>query len=271
MAKLSTKVNDNSNLEEKKVDTKVEEEVKVETTSSSTLDTKEEVKEKSEPEYDLNSLLNLINSMKKELDDLKKGDSEKQESKSDKVDNVTNTESKTEKLLEILASKKSDKEITIVHNRELGGGLSTHISLTGTTIDFHTLGEERTLSWQQFEECVSKYKRWFDKQIILLGEEHEDLCSKYNIPCVKRKDGKTLTRKDLVDIGTYSVKELEEFYKSLTKEDQAFICSFWLGKCYEKDPVFYDRYKIECLNRLSNNNVFDNILTVMNNEFSRGN
>lgn len=223
---------------------------------------------------DINELFSIIKNLQDEISSLKEEKKQIVETKAEniqeqKVSDSKYVPSKTEQLLEILASKKSDKEITIVHNREMMPGLSTHISLTGTTIDFHTLGEERTLSWQQFEECVSKYKKWFDKQIILLGAEHEDLCSKYNIPCVKRKGGKTITREDLKNIGTYNIKELETFYNSLTNEDKSFVCSYWLGKCYEKDSDFYDRYKIEALNRLAGNEVFDNILTVMNNEFSR--
>ena len=59
-------------------------------------------------------------------------------------DNMT----RTDKLLEILANRKQDKEVVIVHNREIIGGASTAIKLTGLTIDFHRLGEERGLSWQ---------------------------------------------------------------------------------------------------------------------------
>lgn len=59
-------------------------------------------------------------------------------------DNMT----RTDKLLEILANRKQDKEVVIVHNREIIGGASTAIKLTGLTINFHKLGEERVLSWQ---------------------------------------------------------------------------------------------------------------------------
>lgn len=215
--------------------------------------------------YDLNELLSIISSMQEEIQNLKANKN------NDTKDLKEDTSAKTERLLEILASKKSDKEVTIIHNREMGPGLSTHIGLTGTVIDFHSLGEQRTLSWQQFEECVSKYKKWFDEQIILLAPEHSDLCDKYNIPCSVRGNNHVIVRSDLVKLGKMSIQELEDYYNSLTKEDKAFICSYWLGKCYEKDKNFYDRYKIECLNRLSGEKVFDNVLTVMNNEFSRGN
>ena len=184
--------------------------------------------------------------------------------------NISSMDTQTDMLLKYLANKKSDREITIVHNRELIGGLTTHIELTGLVIDFRTLGEQRVLSWQQFEECVSKYRSWFNKEIILLGAEHKELAESYNIPTVKRNSGVSLSRNDLAKVGLMGPRELEDFYNSLTKEDQGFLCSFWLGKCYEKDPNFYNRYKIDVLSRLADNGAFDNIIAIMNNDYDRG-
>lgn len=184
--------------------------------------------------------------------------------------NISSMDAQTDMLLKYLANKKSDREITIVHNRELIGGLTTHIELTGLVIDFRTLGEQRVLSWQQFEECVSKYRSWFNKEIILLGAEHKELAESYNIPTVKRNSGVSLSRNDLAKVGLMGPRELEDFYNSLTKEDQGFLCSFWLGKCYEKDPNFYNRYKIDVLSRLADNGAFDNIIAIMNNDYDRG-
>ena len=184
---------------------------------------------------------------------------------------TTQPMSKSDYYLEILANRKSDREVTIVHNREMIGGLSTHIVLTGLTIDFHTLGEERVLSWQQFEECVSKYRKFFEKEIILLASDYEDVAKRYSVPCVKRGNNNVLSRDNLREMGYMDVHKLEKFYLSLTEEDKAFMCSYWLGKCYEKDPNFYDRYKIETLNRLSDAHIFDNLLVGMNNDFLREN
>ena len=181
---------------------------------------------------------------------------------------LSSTSDKTDRLLEILANKKSDKEVVIVHNREMIGGLSTAIKLTGLTINFHKLGEERVLSWQQFEECVSKYRKFFDKEIILLGSDYEELSQRYSVPCAKRANNKIITREDLINLAYMDTRQIEDYYNSLTEEDKAFICSYWLGKCYERDEKFYDRYKVETLNRLSKG-VFDNVLAVMNNDFAR--
>lgn len=177
--------------------------------------------------------------------------------------------SQTEALLQYLANKKSEREITIVHNRELIGGLTTHIELTGLIIDFRTLGEKRVLSWQQFEECVSKYRKWFEREIILLDSDNKELAEAYHVPMVKRNSGVVLTRGDLARVGDMDPRQLEDFFNSLTKEDQGFLCSYWLGKCYEKDPKFYNRYKIDTLSRLADNGCFDNIIALMNNDYNK--
>lgn len=189
------------------------------------------------------------------------GDTESASKVEEVQDNTSNT---TERLLEILGNRKSDKEIVIVHNRELLGGLSTAIQLTGLTINFHTLGEQRVLSWQQFEECVSKYRKWFDKEIILLAPEFADVAERYNVSCLKREGHAVVTKGDLVNIYKKSERELEDYMNSLTDADKDFICSYWLGKCYENDAKYRVRSKVELLNRISNKGVFDNLLAQMN-------
>ena len=170
----------------------------------------------------------------------------------------------TVELLSKMVNRKSEREVTLVHNRELIGGLSTSIHLSNLTIDFHTLGEQRMLSWQQFEECVSKYHNWFEKEIILLGADCADLAERYNVPYVKREGVGTITKKDLQTIYSKSETELEALVNSLSAEDKRFVCSYWLGKCYEKDAKFLQRSKIELLNRLTGQHIFDNLLTQMN-------
>ena len=218
---------------------------------------------------------NTIDSLSKELKEEKEkneklaeavkesalGDTESASKVEEVQDNTSNT---TERLLEILGNRKSDKEIVIVHNRELLGGLSTAIQLTGLTINFHTLGEQRVLSWQQFEECVSKYRKWFDKEIILLAPEFADVAERYNVSCLKREGHAVVTKGDLVNIYKKSERELEDYMNSLTEADKDFICSYWLGKCYENDAKYRVRSKVELLNRISNKGVFDNLLAQMN-------
>ena len=179
----------------------------------------------------------------------------------------------TTKILEMLSGRKSDREVVLVHNREMMGGLTTHLVLPNLTIDFRKMGEERILTWQQFEQCVSRYRSFFERGILLLGEDEADLAERYSVPCVKNSNT-GISRKQLDKLGDMSVRELEDFFNGLSENDRAFLCSYWMGKCYTREPKFYDRSKIEALNRLAgldkdNNGVFDVVLALMNNDFRR--
>lgn len=214
------------------------------------------------PSYD--ELMDMVRSLANEVATLKNSTPSQQSS---------TTDSTTVKILEMLSGRKSDREVILVHNREMLGGLTTHLDLPNLTIDFRKMGEERVLTWQQFEQCVSRYRSFFERGILLLGEDEADLAERYSVPCVQNsKTG--ISRKQLDGVGDMSIRELEDFFNSLSENDKAFLCSYWMGKCYTREPKFYDRSKIEALNRLAgldkdNNGVFDVLLTLMNNDFRR--
>ena len=206
----------------------------------------------SQPSYE--DLMKLVQSLAGEVQALKSQAPVHQQSSS-----------QTEELINMLANRKSDREVTIVHNMEMNGNLTTHIVLTTVTIDFRHVGEQRVLSWQQFEECVSKYHSFFEKRIILLGAEDKELAERYGVPCIDNKT-RVLTNKDIEKLPKMSARQLEDFVESLSDTDKDVVFSYWLGKCYERVDGFYDRYKMDALNRLSKNGYFNNILLVMNGE-----
>ena len=173
-------------------------------------------------------------------------------------------ESTTNRLLDIIANRKSEKEIVLIHNREIVGGGSTAIRLTGLSIDFHTFGEQSILSCHKFEECVSKFRRWFDKEIIVLGPESAEVAERYNVPCLNRDGKHIITKEELRNLHLKKERDLEDFYASLTDDDKDFICSYWLGKCYEGNKDYINRGKIEILNRLNAKHPFTNYIVDMN-------
>lgn len=239
------------------------------TTKKTTSTQSKEVVKEEEKKNNTDDLLKIIANLQAQIETLTLQVTERQTEKEGEEKQEFLEEDKTDKLIEILANRKQDKEVVIVHNREVIGGASTAIRLTGLSIDFKRMGEERVLTWQQFEECVSKYRRFFDKQIILLSSEYQEISERYSIPCVKRNNNRILTRQELMNVDKLDVHELEKLFLSLTSQDQGFLCSYWLGKCYEGKAEFYDRYKIELLNRLSNSHTFDNLLATMNNDFRK--
>ena len=228
---------------------------------SSKVDTpvEESVKEENKPSYD--ELMAALAQLTKEVQTLKENANQPV------VKEVAEkgSDSQTNDLLNMLANRKSDREVTIVHNMEMNSGLTTHIVLSTVTIDFRHVGEQRVLSWQQFEECVSKYHNFFEKEIILLSADNEELAARYGVSCVTGKK-RPLTHKDIERLPKMSVRELEDFVESLSDNDKEVVFSYWLGKCYERVDGFYDRYKMDTLNRLSKDGCFNNILLVMNGE-----
>lgn len=262
MARIKDEKKNIENIETVEIKKNVEEEV--------TNEMREDV-----PASDSNELLlQMLQDMRKELEELKalkNNVEEKEELIIESVTPLTTVEStSTEKalvgILQTMADNKSNKEITIVHAQEMAPGLSTTIVLSNLTIAFRHLGEQRVLTWQQFEEFVSKYPNFIKRGIVLLDEAHADLCEKYQMKCYAPKSEATLTPQLLTKLGSLSIADLEKTFLKLSSENQKVLMSYWLGKCYEqeKDKNFYDRYKIELLNRLSNSYAFGNVLADMN-------
>lgn len=222
-----------------------------------TVEKKPEVASTNGPTYE--ELLNIIQQMNNEIQTLKAGNNAPQQQASG---NDTMAE-----VLSKLVNRRADEEVVLVHNFENVGGLTTHLELTGLTVDFYNAGEQRLLNWQQFEECVSKYRKLFNRRIILLGEDYAELAGKYNIPCVE-SGYKPLNHNTLTTLHTLSVNDLENYITSLNEEDREIVYSFWVGKCYTKEPGFYDRQKVEMLNRISDNRM-ENLIAYMNGDYLR--
>ena len=124
---------------------------------------------KTEPNQDLSEVLSLLqtmreenakalkaledenNKLKTEIEQMKKEQTEEAlEGENNTVENLSTNaievaNDRTDKLLETLVNRKMDREVTIVHNAEMFGGMSTYIKLSTMTIDFRKMGEQRVL------------------------------------------------------------------------------------------------------------------------------
>ena len=172
------------------------------------------------------------------------------EVKTEKTDNIQKENNKKHSMYD---------EITIVHLCDNPTGITTHIELTSTTIDFSVFGEERTLTVQQFEELAGKYRSWFDVYGFLAVGSDED--SEYYA-----KKQRLNTIKDLpfgsnflTKLKTMNVTELEDIWNKLNWGHRDFIISYFKRKFIEKDPAFRDIYKLQTLNRLSDNSLANEI------------
>jgi len=153
------------------------------------------------------------------------------------------------------------EEITIVHLRELDPMLRTHIKLSNLTINMNAFGEERTVTRQQLEELIGKYRNWFDLGIIAIGAGGEEYARRNKIKTIKDYPFKD----DFIQkLATLNVFELEDMYKKLGIGAQGFIISYFKRKIIEKNSIFMDIHKLEVLNRLSNGSLKQEIAELTN-------
>lgn len=220
------------------------------------IELQEEIKEKKVeqkvPEVSTQDLLAIIAQLKGEIENLKST-------------NNTPVSNPSEDLIRSLAENKTNREVVIVHNRQMmGKNLSTLIKLDNYRTKLRDLGEERVLTYQQFEQFISKYPAYIEKDIVLLHPKHQDLAEKFHMRCYDKGSEEYLTQTLLRELSYASVARIEEIYLSLNQESRNSLLSFWLGKCYEKDKNFYDRYKLDLLKRLSESKIFDVMIHEIN-------
>lgn len=146
-----------------------------------------------------------------------------------------------------------DEDITIVMN--YNGRVD--IPLPDLSLVMTRFGEERQVTKKQFQSLVGKYRKFFDKEFLLLGPKHLDLADKYKVSAYNPNSSKFIHPNDLNTVGELEYNELETYYKNLSEPSKVGFLSYWYSKCYEKDPKFYNIAKMELLNRASRSKTFN--------------
>ena len=140
-------------------------------------------------------------------------------------------------------------EVTIVHLFDNAPGITTHIQLSNYAIDMGAFGETRTLTVQQFEELVGKYRSWFDRGIIAVGAGSEYYARRNNLKVASE----SLVDSDFIRrLGTMPMTEVQDIYEKVCEGQKDFIVSYWKRKFIEKVPEFRDLRKLQILNGFTN-------------------
>lgn len=139
--------------------------------------------------------------------------------------------------------------VTIVHLVQRAEGLATYIKLSNLEISMSDFGEERTVTRQQFEEMIGKYRSWFNSGMISVGVGHEDAAKRYGLKTAKDYP---LDSDFIKRLGTMPMEDLTMVFPKLPEEGKSFIIGYWRRKIIENNPQFKDLGKIETLNRLCN-------------------
>lgn len=190
------------------------------------------------PGVDVTDLLKIIDSLKKELDDVKK---------QNMVPQVIVQETRI---------PTRDDEITIV-NTQFGD-----ISYKFSTWSFRMskYGQKHTISRRQFQELYNNKQHWFERNKLALDSKHMEYAEEIGCPIFDPSKKGVINPKDFPRFAEMTESEIEKYYGELSKDMQKSFASYFMSKCYEKDPDFYTVGKMNVMNRLTGGRLFDNLI-----------
>ena len=118
-------------------------------------------------------------------------------------------------------------------------------------LNFTRYGEEFTISRQDFDAVVGKYRHWFDRGILAVSYKNVEVAAAKGIKTDKEY---ILDAKTLNNLGKMSCDELEKLWNEIKSKDQKLsIVTYYKKKFIEgEDESYRDRAKIDLLNRLTN-------------------
>lgn len=184
---------------------------------------------------DVKNLLNIISSLQSQIDTLK-------------AENVSNDLKKNNRSL--------NDEITIVCTtfNEIQANFPTWRFMLSK------YGQKYTITRGQFQELYNTKYSWFKKRYIALDSKHMDYAIELDCPVYSEGENGTISPADIKNFANLRGVKLEEYYNNLSKPMKLSFASYFMQKCYEKDPDFYDIDKMNTMNHLTGGRLFDNLI-----------
>jgi hypothetical protein len=150
----------------------------------------------------------------------------------------------------------SNRMVKIIHLCDNVSPLKTHIQTHNVLLNFGRFEETATLTFQQFEELFREYRDYFERNVIGLTSDDEDLCDMYNI---KKTYHSPLNRSILENVANIKDEDLKRIYNTVAStQKDVIIRSFATGYFetdesgkYPKDRRYNNRDRADLLNRLS--------------------
>ena len=87
-----------------------------------------------------------------------------------------------------------------------------------------------------------------------------DYAIELDCPVYSEGENGTISPADIKNFANLRGVKLEEYYNNLSKPMKVSFASYFMQKCYEKDPDFYDIDKMNTMNHLTEGRLFDNLI-----------
>jgi len=111
------------------------------------------------------------------------------------------------------------------------------------------MGEEFVLSRTQFDIVVGKYRHWFEKGILAVGDDSYEIAVRKGL---KTASEYNFTSDELERLGSMTGAEIKKFWKGLKTQGhrEAVVCYF-KKHFIEDTPGFRDRERLDVLDSLT--------------------
>jgi hypothetical protein len=146
--------------------------------------------------------------------------------------------------------------VKVIHLCDNVAPLKTHIQTHNVLLNFGRFEETATLTFQQFEELFREYRDYFERNVIGLTSDDEDLCDMYNI---KKTYRSPLNRSILENVANIKEEDLKRIYNTVASTQKDVIIHSFVTGYFEadangkhpKDARYNNRDRADLLNRLS--------------------
>ena len=138
-------------------------------------------------------------------------------------------------------------DVTLVYLSDSPGIID---KVPGISLACNYFGEEFTVSRQQFDSIVGRYRKWFDMGILAVSRDNIDVAAKKGL---KTQDEYTLKASLLERLGTMPVEELKKLWKNCKNDNERLcIVTFYKRKFIEgKEPGYHETERVLALNALT--------------------
>lgn len=148
--------------------------------------------------------------------------------------------------------------ITLVHLEDRAEGLYTIFrGSNGTEYRLNYFGQTRKVKLIEFEDIMSRHRKLFDRLVITVSSQDNDIAEAYNLPKI---ESITLKSHQLAGLVNMTEPELQEVYIKVCDTHKALICRKWQigyweradGGTHPKNVGYKNIGKVTLLNELSN-------------------
>ena len=137
-------------------------------------------------------------------------------------------------------------DVVVVYTSHSAG----HMQGTQFSLDASMYGEEFTLSRQQFDELVGKYRRWFDRGVLAVSYKNADVAAAKGLP-IDKDNG--LSVKELRSLGTMTPAQIEKLWDKIELFSlRNTIVLYFKDRYLAGEEGFRDIGRLDTLNRLTN-------------------